>query len=116
MLFDVLSMCSDNREQAHSYQRGAADLLRVGLGGALASIALEIVDYLRAPAASGSPRAMRKFALDGAVIAVYLLDFCARQTRAGDVAPGAARAGALPVGLSLTGLGFLALSANLRDA
>lgn len=114
ILFDVLSLVADGPEHVHSYERGAADLLRLGLSSTLATLALELADYLRAPADRATARGTRKFALDGGVIAVYLLDLAARQRRAGDTGGTAAGKDALPIGLSLLGLAFLAISAGLE--
>jgi len=112
ILFDVLAFVADNREQAHAYQRSAADLLRVGAGSALASVALDVIDALRSPA--GDDATTRKFAVNGALIGVYLLDLAARQDRAGDVSAQARRVEGLPVGLSLLGLALLGISTNFE--
>jgi hypothetical protein len=114
ILFDVLSLVADNREQAHAYQRHAADFMRVGIGSALASNALEAADYLRAQVTDVGGAPTRKFALNGAVIVVYLLDLAARQGRAGNASPQAPRVDALPIGLSLLGLALLGVGANLE--
>jgi hypothetical protein len=49
VLFDVLSLVADGPEQSHGYQRRAADLLRFGISSSLASLGLEVTEYLRAP-------------------------------------------------------------------
>jgi hypothetical protein len=114
ILFDVLSLVADDPEHAHSYERGAADLLRLGLSSTLATLALELAEYLRTPGGGTTSRDTRKFAVDGGVIAVYLLDVAARQQRAGDVSRPAGVPDPLPIGLSLLGLVFLAISAALE--
>jgi hypothetical protein len=108
VLFDALQLVADNPAQAQSYERGATDILTVGLSGSLVAAALDILEYLRAPASAGDGSA-RRIALNGALIAVYLFDVAARrkpedahaQRRPSDV---------LPTGLSLLGLALLALA------
>ncbi len=114
VLFDVLSLIAESPNQAHSYRRGAADLLRVGVGTALASTAIEVTDYLRAPAGGASPGATRKFAVNGSVIAVYLLDLAAREKGVGEDWAGWRGLQVMPLGLSLLGLAFLAVSGRLE--
>jgi hypothetical protein len=113
VLFDVLSLVAENAEQSHSYQRRAADLLRLGVGSSLASLGLEMNDYLRAPAGVEASGATSKFAVSGAVATIYLLDLAARQKRASEVALDARTADPLAIGLSLLGLAILGWSTKV---
>jgi hypothetical protein len=112
VLFDVLSLVADHSQQAQSYRRGAADLLRFGLSAALAELAIEAADYLRTPPGGASAAATRKFALNGALIAVYLLDLAERQKEADGEHAVTPAAAVLPTGLSLLGLTLLGFSAQ----
>jgi hypothetical protein len=107
LLFDMLSLVAATPEQADSYERRAADLLRLAVGNALTSVAIDIADYLRTPPSSTPPAALRRFAVNGTIIAIYLLDVAEREKQVGD---GHARAGAAPLGLSLAGLVLSAVS------
>jgi hypothetical protein len=49
ILFDVLALFADQPAQVRAYRRGAADLLRFGVSSSLASLTLEVSDYLHAP-------------------------------------------------------------------
>ncbi len=108
VLLDALALVAENPAQAQSYQRGACDILTVGMSGSIVSAALEIVDYLRAETADEG--ASRAFALNGATLAVYLLDVATRRA-ASDLGTRKRTAGdALPTGLSLLGLVLLAIA------
>jgi hypothetical protein len=113
VLFDILALIPERPEQARAYEQRAADLLRFGLSSTLSMLALKTVDYLRTPPARGGPNDARKFALNGALIAIYLLDLAARQKHLSDTS---ARRGKdiLPVGLSLLGLAFIGISDRLK--
>jgi hypothetical protein len=112
ILFDMLSLVADSPNHADTYERRAADLLRLGLGTALSSVALEITEYLRGPANGTTSTSLRTFALNGAVIAVYLLDVAERQKQIGT---GHAGAPAAPLGLSLLGLVLLGISGKVQE-
>jgi hypothetical protein len=114
VLFDMLSLIPERADQADSYERGAAELLRFGLSSTLSSLALRTVDYLRAPAShTGGSNESGKFALNGALIAIYLLDLAARQKQLTDASLRRPGKEVLPVGLSLLGLALSALSERL---
>jgi hypothetical protein len=114
VLFDMLALIPERPEQAQSYKQRAADLLRLGLASSLSALALETVDYLRTPPSRTSPKDGRKFALTGALIAIYLLDLAARQKQLSDA--GARRSGkdVFPAGLSLLGLASIGVSDRLK--
>ncbi len=115
VLFDVLALVAEGPEQAHSYNRRAVELLKVGLGASLATLALAVVDSLNLPAATSSgKRATRQLALDGAAVAVYLLDLAARQKQVGDARTRDAVADSGSIGLSLVGLALLGASGKLK--
>jgi uncharacterized membrane protein len=111
LLFDVLSLIAGGTDQSHAYQRAAADLLRLGSSTSLATAALELADYLHAPQPATAPNATRRFVLNGAIVAVYLLDVAARRRQLNG---GRARVEPLTVGLSLLGLAFVGISARLE--
>ncbi len=115
ILFDLLSLVAERPVQARAYRRGSADLLRFGVSSCLASLTLEVADYLHSPPEETDVSlAMRKLALNGAVIAIYLLDLAERQNIVKDehnAQPGLA---VLPFGLSLLGLSLLGMSAKVE--
>jgi hypothetical protein len=113
VLFDLLALLADHPDQAHTYQQRAADLLRLGLTSSLSTLALRTVDYLRAPASGADSNEARKFALNGALIAIYLLDLAARQKQLGDASARRPGKDIVPVGLSLLGLASFAIADRL---
>lgn len=114
VLFDLLSLVADHPAQAGAYRRGAADLLQLGLGSSLAAVTLEVADYLHAPPGLGEKsRVSRKLALNGAVIAIYLLDLAERQKQVDEELHARAQLAILPFGLSLLGLTLLGVAAKL---
>jgi hypothetical protein len=112
VLFDILALIPERSEQAHAYEQRAADLLRFGLSSTLSALALKIVDYLRKPARRDGSSDTRKIALNGALIAIYLLDLAARQKRLSEAGTPPGK-DVLPVGLSLLGLAFVGISDRL---
>lgn len=115
VLFDVLSLVAESPEQARSYHRGAVELLKAGIGASFAGLALGLLDALRVPAASPAGKlATKHVALDGAVVAIYLLNVAAREKH---LAEGASKGPALdpvPIGLSLAGLAVLGAAGKLK--
>lgn len=113
VLFDLLALIAERPDEARSYEQRAADLLRFGLSGSLSTLALRTVDYLRAPARDADANAGRRFALNGALIAIYLLDLAARQHQLGDATTHRPGRDIVPVGLSLLGLASFAIADRL---
>lgn len=117
VLMDVLSLVADSPEHARSYTRGAVELLRVGLGASLAALAIGLLDALKIPAATPAGKAATKqVALDGAVVAVYLLDLAARQKQLADAQSEPGKTDVAPIGLSLAGLALLGAAGKLKVA
>jgi hypothetical protein len=113
VLFDLLALMADTPDGARAYQQRAADLLRFGLSSSLSTLALRAVDDLRAPSGGADANAGRRFALNGALIAIYLLDLAARQKQLGDASTRRAGRDIVPVGLSLVGLASFAIADRL---
>jgi hypothetical protein len=115
ILFDLLSLVAERPAQARAYRRGSADLLRFGVSSSLASLTLEVADYLHTPPEGADASiATRKLALNGAVIAIYLLDLAERQNIVTDERNPQTGLAVLPFGLSLLGLSLLGVSAKLQ--
>lgn len=114
LLFDVLSIFAESPDQAHTYNSGAANLAKVGLGAAFVTLALELIDSLDVPAATAAGRAVTKrLALDGAVVAVYLLNVAAREKQLADPRTQQKSVASAPIGLSLVGLTLLGAAGKL---
>jgi hypothetical protein len=113
VLFDLLALIAERPDEARSYEQRAADLLRLGLSSSLSTLALRTVDYLRAPAGDADANGGRRFALNGALIAIYLLDLAARQQQLGDATTRHPGRDIVPVGLSLLGLASFAIADRL---
>jgi hypothetical protein len=111
VLFDLLALIADSPEQARTYRTRATDLLRIGVGSALSSLALEAADFLHAPP---GPAQGRKFSLTGTLIAIYLLDLAARQEQVAGARDAGARTDILPAGLSLLGLAVVGIAGRLK--
>jgi hypothetical protein len=114
VLFDLLALIADGPGQAQTYRTRATDLLRLGLGGALPSLALEAADFLHAPPGQPGPSQGRKFFLTGTLIAIYLLDLASRQKQVAGAGDARARTDVLPAGLSLLGLAVVGIAGRLK--
>jgi uncharacterized membrane protein len=113
LLLDVMALVAESPGQAETFERNAADVLSLGLGGSLVALALDIIEYLRTPAHQADAAATREFVLNGAIAAVYLLDVAARRKANGE--PGRKGIGFIvPAALSVAGLSLLAIAAK-RD-
>ncbi len=115
VLFDVLSLVAENQQQAYTYMDGATNLLKMGLGAALAALGIELVDSLKtSPASVAGRAATKRLALDGAVVAVYLLDLAARQKQLAAAHTREAPLQSAPLGFSLAGLALLAAAGKVQ--
>jgi hypothetical protein len=83
------------------------------LASSLSALALEAVDYLRTPASRTTPNEGRRFAMNGALIVIYLLDVAARQKQLSDASARRPGKDVFPAGLSLLGLAAVAISGRL---
>jgi hypothetical protein len=113
VLFDLLALIADRPDQARGYQQRAADLLHAGLSSSLSTLALRTVEYLRAPAGRADQTEARKFALNGALIAIYLLDLAARRKQLSKTSTDRRDKDLVPIGLSLAGLAAFAIADRL---
>jgi hypothetical protein len=114
VLFDLLALIADGPEQARTYRTRATDLLRLGVGSALSSLALEAADFLHAPPGQAGSAQGRKFSLTGTLIAIYLLDLAARQIQVTGARDADPRTDVLPAGLSLLGLAVVGIAGRLK--